>query len=62
MVDNYQMDKELETLVDRTRVIETINQLFIGTDNRDCALVRSVFAPSVLSQTWRCRGRAKSGA
>ncbi len=42
------MDKELESLIDRTRIIETINQLFIGTDNRDWALVRSVFAPSVL--------------
>ena len=55
------MDKELETLVDRTKIIETINQLFIGSDNRDWALVRSVFAPSVLSQTWRCRGHTKSG-
>jgi hypothetical protein len=42
------MDKELESLLDRTRIIETINQLFIGTDNRDWALVQSVFAPTAL--------------
>jgi hypothetical protein len=37
----------LQTLIDRTRIIETINHLFIGTDNRDWALVRNCFAPSV---------------
>ena len=42
------MDKEITALLDRTRVIETINQLFIGTDNRDWTLVKSCFAPSVL--------------
>jgi len=42
------MDKEIAALLDRTRVIETINQLFIGTDNRDWNLVKSCFAPSVL--------------
>jgi len=42
------MDNELATLIDRTRIVETINQLFIGTDNRDWALVKSCFAPRVL--------------
>lgn len=42
------MDKEIAVLLDRTRVIEVINQLFIGTDNRDWNLVKSCFAPSVL--------------
>ena len=35
-------------MIDRARIIETINQLFIGTDNRDWALVKKCFAPSVL--------------
>ena len=42
------MMSELETIVDQTKIIETINRLFIGTDNRDWALVRNCFAPSVL--------------
>lgn len=42
------MDQDIAALLDRTRVIETINQLFIGTDNRDWNLVKSCFAPSVL--------------
>jgi hypothetical protein len=42
------MMNELETIVDQTKIIETINRLFIGTDNRDWALVRNCFAPSVL--------------
>lgn len=42
------VDKEIGDLLDRTRIIETINQLFIGTDNRDWNLVKSCFRPSVL--------------
>ena len=42
------MANELETIVDQTKIIETINRLFIGTDNRDWMLVRSCFAPRVL--------------
>jgi hypothetical protein len=42
------MANELETIVDQTKIIETINRLFIGTDNRDWTLVRSCFAPRVL--------------
>ncbi|MHB8482250.1 MAG: nuclear transport factor 2 family protein [Nitrospiria bacterium] len=42
------MANELEMMIDQTRIIETINQLFIGTDNRDWTLVKSCFAPKVL--------------
>lgn len=42
------MDKDLEALLDRTRIVELINELFIGTDNRDWTLVRRCLAPSVL--------------
>jgi hypothetical protein len=41
------MDKELVTLIDKNRIIETINQLFIATDNRDWMRVKHCFAPSV---------------
>jgi hypothetical protein len=37
----------LETMIDRMKIIETINHLFIGTDNRDWALVKCCFAPTV---------------
>lgn len=42
------MKSALETVADQAKVIETINRLFIGTDNRDWALVKSCFAPRVL--------------
>jgi hypothetical protein len=42
------MSNEFETIVDQTKIIETINRLFIGTDNRDWALVRSCFTSRVL--------------
>lgn len=42
------MDERISILLDRTRIIETINRLFIGTDNRDWSLVKSCFAPRVL--------------
>ena len=41
------MNRELESILDRTRIIETINRLFIGTDNRDWEFVKSCFAPRV---------------
>jgi len=41
------MNSELESILDRTRIIETINRLFIGTDNRDWEFVKSCFAPRV---------------
>jgi hypothetical protein len=42
------MTDTLETLIDQTRIVETINHLFIGTDNRDWPLVKSCFASDVL--------------
>ena len=42
------MSNEFETIVDQTKIIETINRLFIGTDNRDWTLVRSCFASRIL--------------
>jgi hypothetical protein len=35
-------------MTDRDAVIDTINRLFIATDNRDWETVRALFAPSVL--------------
>ena len=37
----------LETIIDRIRVEETINRLFIATDNRDWAAVEPCFTPVV---------------
>jgi hypothetical protein len=42
------MTPEAAALLDRTRIIETITRLFVGTDNRDWELVKSLFAPRVL--------------
>ena len=42
------MTNELEAIVDQTKIIKTINRLFIGTDNRDWMLVKSCFTPRVL--------------
>ena len=39
---------ELEALIERERIIETINTLFIATDARDWAAVRACLAPEVL--------------
>lgn len=41
-------NNDLEYLLERTRIIEQINRLFIGTDNRDWVSVKRCFAPSVL--------------
>jgi len=42
------MSQELDDLIQRTRIIERINRLFIATDNRDWEQVRQCFADSVL--------------
>ena len=42
------MSEELETLLDRVQIIETINKLFIDTDNRDWPRVRRCFTADVL--------------
>lgn len=41
------MADTLEELLEQNRIIETINQLFIGTDNRDWTLVRRCLASTV---------------
>ena len=37
----------LETLLDKDAIADVIHQLFIGTDNRDWAMVRAALAPRV---------------
>jgi hypothetical protein len=41
-------DEHVQRLIDRKEVVNTVNQLFIETDNRDWAAVRKVFADTVL--------------
>ena len=42
------ISQELDDLIQRTRIIERINRLFIATDNRDWEQVRQCFADRVL--------------
>jgi hypothetical protein len=42
------MSENLEQLIERTRIIDQINRLFIGTDNRDWEAVKHCFAANVL--------------
>jgi hypothetical protein len=39
---------DVDVLIERQRIEDAINTLFIGTDNRNWDVVRSCFAPSVL--------------
>lgn len=39
------MQDELQILLEREKIIETINGLFIGTDQRDWVWVKRCFAP-----------------
>lgn len=41
------MQEDLQTLLEREKIIETINGLFIGTDQRDWVWVKKCFAPRV---------------
>ena len=41
------MQDQLLQLLEKDRIIDTINQLFIGTDNRDWPTVRACFADTV---------------
>ena len=41
------MEDELQQLVEKDRIIDTINQLFISTDTRDWATVRACFTDRV---------------
>lgn len=42
------MNEQLQQLIEKERVKETVNQLFISTDNRDWLKVKSLFASRVL--------------
>jgi hypothetical protein len=42
------MKDQYQVLLDKERIIETINRLFIGTDDRDWPSVRQCFAETVL--------------
>jgi len=42
------MADDVETLLERTRIIEVVTRLFVGTDNRDWEQVKACFAPKVL--------------
>ncbi len=42
------MDAQLQALLDRTQIVETITRLFVATDNRDWPEVEACFADSVL--------------
>ena len=41
------MSGELESIIDQSKIIEIINRLFAGTDNRDWTLVKRCFAQRV---------------
>lgn len=41
------MEEDLQTLLEKEKIIETINGLFIGTDQRDWVWVKKCFAPRV---------------
>jgi hypothetical protein len=41
------MPEELQTLLEKDKIIDTINGLFIGTDQRDWVWVKRCFAPQV---------------
>lgn len=41
------MQDQLQHLLEKDRIIDTINQLFIGTDTRDWPTVRACFADTV---------------
>ncbi|HXV14630.1 MAG TPA: nuclear transport factor 2 family protein [Candidatus Krumholzibacteria bacterium] len=42
------MAGEIDNLIDRANIVDVINTLFVGTDNRNWDVVRNCFAPSVL--------------
>ncbi|MBI3803779.1 MAG: nuclear transport factor 2 family protein [Nitrospirae bacterium] len=41
------MQDELQNIVEKEKIIDTINALFIGTDQRDWVWVKKCFAPAV---------------
>jgi hypothetical protein len=50
------MTDPVRLLVEKDRIIDTINQLFIATDNRDWATVRGCLADTVLLDTTSLAG------
>jgi hypothetical protein len=42
------MGNDIDDLLERTRIIDVLTRLFIGTDNRDWEAVKHCFAPTVL--------------
>lgn len=42
------MTNDIDYLINRTRIIELINRLFIATDSRDWVVVKNCFASGVL--------------
>jgi hypothetical protein len=42
------MSSEIDDLLERSRIIDVITRLFVGTDNRDWEIVKRCFAPTVL--------------
>jgi hypothetical protein len=53
------MNDPVRTLVEKDRVIDAINQLFIYTDRRDWSGVRSVLAETVLMDDFASRRAAQ---
>lgn len=42
------MGNDIDDLLERTRIIDVLTRLFVGTDNRDWEVVKRCFAPTVL--------------
>ena len=54
------MQDQLQQLLEKDRIIDTINQLFIGTDTRDWPTVRACFADTVRFDTTSLPGGGAS--
>jgi len=54
------MADPIETLLNKDRIIGVINDLFVGTDNRDWAMVKRCFADKVLFDMTSLAGGAPS--
>lgn len=46
--DNENMEQEIQNIIEKEKIIEVINLIFIGTDNRDWKMVKNCFADRVL--------------
>ena len=54
------MQDQVQRLLEKDRIIDTINQLFIGTDSRDWPTVRACFADTVHFDTTSLAGGSPS--